>query len=192
MLSIDKAGFRGELLRDWQNPDGLGQEVVVPPMKVEPTPYFMAEDFTHAAEAKTLTCPNGVSTQRRTRNRVDTGWKYTFARDHCARCPLQTRCLKHLAKANGRIVVVNDYAAEYTAARQKATTPGYRQVRHEHWAIERKLAEVVRQHDGRRARYRGRTRNRIQYLLTGLVVNVKRMVRLLLEPPQGRERCAMV
>ena len=88
--------------------------------------------------------------------------------------------------------MVNDYAAEYTAARQKATTPAYQQVRREHPAIERKLAEMVRQHDGRRARYRGRARTRIQYLLTGLVVNVKRMVRLLLEPPQRRERCALV
>jgi hypothetical protein len=104
---------------------------------------------------------------------------------------LQAGCLKHLAKANGRIVVVNDYAAEYTAARQKVTTPSYQQVRREHRAIERKLAEVVRQHDGRRARYRGRARIRIQYLLTGLVINVKRMVRLLLERPQRRERCAM-
>jgi len=192
ILSIDKIGFRGDLLREWQNPSTLGLEVIVPPIHVEPTPYFTAEDFTHAAEARTLTCPGGVSTQRRTRNRVDTGWKYTFPHDRCATCPLQARCLKHLAKANGRIVVVNDYAAEYAAARQKATTPGYRQVRHEHWAIERKLAEVVRQHDGRRARYRGRARNRIQYLLTGLVINVKRMVRLLLEPPQPRERCAIV
>ena len=116
----------------------------------------------------------------------------SFPHDDCATCPLQERCLKHVAKANGRIVVVNDYAAEYAAARQKATTPGYRQVRHEHRAIERKLAEVVRQHDGRRARYRGRVRNRIQYLLTGLVVNVKRMVRLLLGANQPRERCALV
>jgi transposase len=192
ILSIDKAGFRGDLLREWQNPDALGLEVVVPPIRIEPTLYFTAQDFTHAAEAKTLICPSGVRTQRRTRNRVDTGWKYTFPHDACATCPLQERCLKHVAKANGRIVVVNDYAAEYAAARQKVTTPGYQQVRREHRAIERKLAEVVRQHDGRRARYRGRARNRIQYLLTGLVVNVKRMVRLLLEPPQPRERCAMV
>jgi transposase len=191
ILSIDKIGFRGDLLRDWQNPNDLGLEVVVPPIRIAPTPYFMAQDFTHAAEARMLTCPGGMSTQRRTRNRVDTGWKYTFAREHCATCPLQAGCLKHLAKANGRIVVVNDYAAEYTAARQKVTTPSYQQVRREHRAIERKLAEVVRQHDGRRARYRGRARIRIQYLLTGLVINVKRMVRLLLERPQRRERCAM-
>lgn len=191
ILSIDTIGFRGELLREWQNPDALGLEVVVPPIRIEPTPYFTAHDFTHAAEAKTLTCPNGVRTQRRTRNRVDTGWKYTFSHDDCAACPLQERCLKQLAKSNGRIVVVNDYAAEYTAARQKATTPGYRQVRHNHRAIERKLAEVVRQHEGRQARYRGRLRNRIHYQLIGLVINVKRMVRLLLDPPPPREKCAL-
>jgi hypothetical protein len=80
-------------------------------------------------------------------------------------------------------VVINDYAAEYAPARQKAQTPLYHQVRREHPAIERKLAEIVRQHDGRRARYRSRARSRIQYLLTGLVVNVKRMVRLLWHPP---------
>jgi IS5 family transposase len=142
ILSFDKIGFRGELLRDWQKPDSLGLEVVVPPIRVEPTPYFTAQDFTHMAEAKTLICPDGVSTQRRTRNRVDTGWKYTFPPDCCATCAVQARCLKQLAKATGRIVVVNDYAAEYAAARQKATTPGYQQVRREHRAIERKLAEV--------------------------------------------------
>jgi len=65
-------------------------------------------------------------------------------------------------------------------------------VRREHPAIEGKLAEVVRQHDGRRARYRGRARSRIQYLLIGLVVNVKRMVRLLLGPPRGGGPCAAV
>jgi transposase len=190
-LSIDKAGFRGELLREWQNPEGLGLQVVVPPTNVEPTPYFTAEDFTHTAEAGTLTCPGNLTTARRTRNRVDTGWKYVFPRDRCATCPLQARCLGRLPKATGRMVVINDYAAEYAAARQKAATAAYRQVRREHPAIERKLAEVVRQHDGRWARYRGRGRNRIQYLLTGLVVNVKRMVRLL-GPPQPRESCAMV
>jgi hypothetical protein len=65
-------------------------------MNVEPTPYFTAEAFTHAAEAKMLTCPGGVSTQRRTRNRVNTGWKYTFPRDRCASCPLQANNRRNL------------------------------------------------------------------------------------------------
>ena len=40
-------------------------------------------------------------------------------------------------------------------------------------------ADIVRYHGGRRCRYRGQWRVNIQYLLTGLVVNVKRMVKLL-------------
>lgn len=72
--------------------------------------------------------------------RVDTGWKYVFPRKRCATCALQARCLERLPKATGRMVVINDYTAEYVAARQKATTAAYRQVRREHPAIERKLA----------------------------------------------------
>lgn len=189
ILSIDKAGFRGELLREWQNPLRLGLEVVVPPTKIDLTPYFVAADFTHDVEAGALSCPGGITTTRRTRNWVDTGWKYIFPRKNCASCPLQARCLEKLPKSIGRMVVLNDYAAEYAAARAKTTTTVYQQIRREHPAIERKLAEIVCQHDGRRARYRGRARNRIQYLLTGLVVNVKRMVRLL-GPPQAQGRCA--
>jgi IS5 family transposase len=45
--------------------------------------------------------------------------------------------------------------------------------------VERKLAEIVRYHGGRRARYRGRDRVNIQFLLTGIVVNIKRIIRLL-------------
>jgi hypothetical protein len=191
-LSIDKAGFRGDLLREWQDPAGLALHVVVPPTTVAPTPYFTAADFQHDADRGTLTCPGAVTTVRRTRNRVDTGWKYVFPRAPCATCALQQRCLERLPQATGRQVVINDYAAEYAAARQKAQTPLYRAVRRAHLAIERKLAEIVRRHDGRRARYRGRARSRIQYLLTGLVVNVKRMVRLVRRPPRPQEAYAMV
>lgn len=69
MLSIDKAGFRGELLWEWRNPEGLGLDVMVPPTTVEPTSYFTAEDFRHTAEAGALTGPGGVTTPQRRRNR---------------------------------------------------------------------------------------------------------------------------
>ncbi len=185
-LSIDKAGFRGELLREWQDPNGLGLEVVVPPMTPTPTPYFTAEEFQHDAEAGMVRCPGGATTKQRVRNRVNTGWKYIFPQVPCRSCPLQPRCLERLPQKTGRQVVVNDYAVEYAAARQKATTERYRALRREHPGIERKLADLVRHHQGRRARYRGQGRVRIQYLLLGLAVNIKRMVGLLTgSPPPG-------
>jgi transposase len=185
-VSIDKVGFRGELLREWHDPDGLHVEVVVPPIRERATPYFTADAFTHDATHGTLTCPGQITTARRTRNHVDTGWKYIFLRSACQACALQAQCLKQVAKTTGRMVVINDYAAEYATARQYATTDRYRQLRREHPAIERKLADVVRRHAGRWARYCGRARVRIQYLVTGLVVNIKRMVQLLVNPTPSR------
>jgi hypothetical protein len=66
---------------------------------------------------------------------------------------LQARCLEKLPKTTGRMVVLNDYAAEYAAACANTSTTAYQQIRREHGAIERKLVEVVCQHDGRRARW---------------------------------------
>ena len=85
-------------------------------------------------------------------------------------------------QAKSRTVVKNEYAAEYQAAQAKARTPEYAKVRKEHPAIERKLSELVRRHDIRHARYRGLLKVLRQGWLTALVVNLKRLVRLLVLP----------
>jgi hypothetical protein len=92
-------------------------------------------------------------------------------------------------------VFKSDYEADLRAARAKAQTPEYEQVRREHPAIERKLGELVRRHGARQARYWGRTRVLLQQLLCGWVVNIKRLVRLLTESPErqaGRLRAEVV
>jgi IS5 family transposase len=81
-------------------------------------------------------------------------------------------------------VIKNDYEAQYRAAQQRAQTATYRAVRREPPRIERKLAEMMRWHAGRRVRYRGRLRVKMQYLLTAVVVNCKRIVKLLSVPLQ--------
>jgi transposase len=184
-LSIDSAGFRGELLREWQDPQGLGLEVYVPPSALPPPDgLFVSGDFALDETGECMTCPGGQQTTNRTRNRLDSGWKYQFPRGACEACALRMQCLGAAERVTGRQVVKNDYEAEYSAARAKVDTPDYVLVRREHPAIERKLSEFVRRHGGRYARYRGRGSVRIQYLLTGLVINIKRLVRLVtsLEP----------
>lgn len=55
-------------------------------------------------------------------------------------------------------------------------------------AIERKLGELVNQHGMRQARYRGLRKVLYQGLVTSLVVNLRRIVRLVaqaLPPPVG-------
>jgi transposase len=177
-ISMDGAGYKGPLLRELTDPRGLNVEVFVPPRDDQPTGLFTAEAFTLDASQTTLTCPGGQTTTKRRRSSTDHGWAYRFPRATCAACPLQAQCVEKLPQHLGRTVIKNDYEAEYRAAQAKTQTPAYAEVRRRHRVIEHKLGEMVRWHRCRRARYWGRGRVLLQGLLTGMVVNVKRMVRL--------------
>lgn len=180
-LSLDSVGFQGALLRDLSQPEALNLTVYVPPHSqgIAPTPYFKPADFCLTPEGAGLTCPHGAQTLKRHRNDKDTAWVFVFSRSQCAPCPLVNQCLAKVPAKHGRSVSKNDYQAEYDAARRLAQTQAYAQVRREHPKVERKLAEMVRYHRGRRARFWGRARVNLQFLLIGLVVNIKRIVRLL-------------
>ncbi len=174
-LSIDGAGYRGELLRELTDPEGLNVEVFVPPTERIPLTVFGPEAFTVSADGTTLTCPAGQTTTQHERNAHDTGRKFRFAKKQCDGCPRRGECLAN-PKARSRTVIKNDYEAEYQAAQAKAQTPEYAATRKEHPAIERKLSELVNRHGARHARYRGRPGVLWQALLIGLVVNLKRIV----------------
>jgi transposase len=197
-MSIDGAGYRGDVLRELTDPTGLNLEVFTPPAEMPPPTVFGPERFalTVLDEGPTLTCPAGQTTRTRERStRHHTGWKYHFRKQQCAGCSLREQCLTNPQSKKGRTVTKNDYEAEYRAAQAKARTPAYAEVRREHPAIERKLAELVRRHDLRHARYRGHARVWYQSLVTGLVVNLKRLVRLLtvpLEAATGMVRAEVV
>ena len=186
-MSIDGAGYRGEVLRELTDPTGLNVEVFTPPTETPPAAVFGPERFTLTVldNHPTLTCPADQTTQARERSRHDSGWKYRFGKRQCAGCPLREQCLENPQSKKGRTVTKNDYEAEYTAAQAKAKTPAYAEARRRHPAIERKLAELVRRHDLRHVRYRGQRRVWYQGLLTTLVVNLKRLVRLLAVPREA-------
>jgi transposase len=184
-VSMDGAGFHGAALRALTGPGGPQVEVYAPPKEVPPTGFFTPEQFTLDATGETLTCPGGQTTSKKRRSYRDCGWAFRFARAACAACPLQRQCVPRLPQTTGRVVLKNHHEAEYQAARAKAQTAAYQAVRREHPAIERKLGEMVRWHRGRWARYRGQSRVLLQGLLTGLVVNVKRLVSLAGEAAGG-------
>jgi hypothetical protein len=184
VLSMDGIGFRGDILRKLKDPQGLGLIVCVPPRDFSDTadPYFSATDFHLDEDGLTLVCPAEEETQSRSRNDKNTGWQYHFTLSQCKDCPLLTRCMPNLPAKHGRQVNKNDYEAEYQAAREFAQTDAYVQVRKQHPKIERKLAEIIRYHQGRRTRFRGSWQVAIQYFLTTLVINLKRIVKLLQGP----------
>jgi transposase len=184
-LSMDGKGYNGAVLKALSDdPQGPQLIVFVPPVEFsKPTPgLFQADDFTLNETGDTLTCPQGQQTKGRCRGSRDHAWQYSFSTAQCRNCPLRARCLKPEAR-HGRTVYKSDFAAQYRAAQQRATTDEFKQIRKEHPAIERKLNELVRWHDGRQVRYRGRLRVKVQYLMLAVVVNCKRIVRLLNPAP---------
>ena len=187
-LSMDGAGYHGPLLRELTDPQGLNLDVTVPPPSAAERTTFGPERFSLKvidAQHAEVTCPNGQTTRQRCRTRQGTGYRYQFKTSQCAACPLRPECLANPASPRGRVVVKNDYEAEYAQVEAKARTPEYQQTRRTHPKIERKLNEMVRHHRSRRAYFRGRARVLTQAVLTALVVNVKRMVKLLAQPPQA-------
>jgi transposase len=181
-LSIDGVGYNGPVLRELTDPKGLNLDVTVPAPQTPPRTTFGPERFALTvleSGVRELTCPAGQTTRQHYRNDKDTGDRFVFAASKCRACPLREQCLEKPARKGGRTVVKNDYEREYQRVAAKATTPAYQKTRREHAKIERKLSELTRQHGARRARYRGRAKVLGQAFLTAMVVNIKRIVRLL-------------
>ncbi len=183
-ISIDGAGFRGTVLRELTDPEGLNLEVFTPPRQRVPLTVFSPEQFLRSDDGKTLTCPAGQTTTNYERSPSGSGVKFRFSKKQCGPCPLREQCLAK-AEAKSRTVIKNDYEAEYRAAQEKSQTPEYAKIRKEHPAIERKLAEMARRHDLRHARYRGLQKVRRQALLTAVTINLKRMVKLRTKVPDA-------
>jgi transposase len=187
-LSIDAIGFNGPVLQALSDdPTGPQLTVYVPPKPAwSATPELYQPDaFTLNDAGDELACPGGETTRTRYRDGKNHAWQYHFRASQCRACPLRAQCVT-TKNQSGRQVSQNDYQAQYEAARQRATTDEYQQIRKEHPAIERKLNELVRWHQGRRVRYRGRLRVQVQYLVLAVVVNCKRIVRLLSAAPSAQ------
>jgi IS5 family transposase len=179
-LSMDKIGFNGEVLHTLTNPKGLALQVYVPPFQ-NPSKgdYFKPSDFHIDQSWQILSCPAGQLSSKshigsRGHSRV-----FTFSRRQCANCPLLNQCMDEMPKSGGRRVDKNYYESDYEAARERAKTERYAEVKKLHPRVERKFADIVCNHGGRRARYRGIKKVKVQFLITAMVVNIKRMVRLL-------------
>ena len=185
-LSIDRIGYRGDVLAELSDAaDGPQLTVYVPPIDwtVLAPELFQPEVFILTKAGDEVCCPGGATSRTRKRTRHGHGWRFRFRASQCHACPLRAQCLSPKT-TGGRSVTKSDYAAQYHAAQQRAQTAAYQDVRREHPRIERQLADLIRWHHGRRVRYRGRLRVKIQYLLTAVVVNCKRIVKLLSVPLQ--------
>ena len=175
-ISIDGAGFDGPVIRELES---RGITAFVAPKEPSNGGRFTTQDFEFSEDGSDATCPAGHQSQYRQRNEGHHKTNFRFAKETCAACPLMKQCIAATDQKHGRTVSLNDYEPEYEMLRQRKLTDEYAAVKKEHPKVERRLGELVNRHGGRRARYRGLIRVRVQKLMEGTIHNVMRMIRLL-------------
>ncbi len=180
-VSIDGAGWNGEILEKLESPEGLNIKAFVPPRRSSNTKYFANTEFELSADNQSLTCPAGKTSTQRNVHKDGKRICFRFPRTACETCLLLSACMKGLKDGDaGRSVTKSHFENSLDRMRRRSKGEEYKSVRHEHPAVERTLNDVMNRCDGRHARYRGQPKVNAQQLLCGTVSNIKQMVRLLL------------
>jgi len=129
------------------------------------------EEFRYLSKEDQVVC----SAEKRTIGKIpqENGMLYYFSAHDCRRCSRLRRCVRD-NQVRMTFWISDDYKQKIVddgEGRQEAL-----RIRK---MVERKFGEAKKWHGMARARYRGRAKVKIQALMTFLVLNVKRMARLL-------------
>jgi Transposase DDE domain len=149
-LYVDRGYINSELVADVQREGG---EVVCKPWHVRNTrpELFKKTDFKLNMRDRTITCPAGHV------EAFEPGQVVEFDPELCGPCPLRTKCT-HSASGKGRTVsIAEDERLQKKLRARLATKAGRLQLR-ERVGVEHRLAHIAAR-QGRRARYRGVTKN---------------------------------
>jgi transposase len=134
--------------------------------------------FKFDEKKRLLTCPQGVTTREAYWDQLHQIHSFHFPMTKCNCCPVQKKCTR---EAKGRRTVgISIRHRDMMEAEEYNKSAQYMKDMRLRPAVERKLAELVRYHGLRRARYRGLRKLSLQCFFTAAAVNIKRWVKLLM------------
>jgi transposase len=133
--------------------------------------------FHHDEAQNTLTCPAGVTVKAYYYDTYQEMTMFHFPKSACGQCDHRPRCTK--TREARRVVGISAHNKELREAELYNQTDQFKQDMKLRPPVEGKLAELVRYHGMRRARYRGLKKLGLQCYFTAAAVNVKRWVKLL-------------
>jgi transposase len=141
---------------------------------------YKQSDFELDFEAQQATCPQGkiaLAWYERPSEENDgyVGAEIQF-RKECEGCPVRAECAPGKC---GRTLKVSPYYLLLQQRRDEQGTEVFKERYKRRAAVEGTISEVVRAHGGRRARYRGHSKARLQALFIGAATNLKRLARAL-------------
>jgi len=133
--------------------------------------YFDKADFRIDLTANTVTCPADQVVEIRFLPGHATEAKFNTAT--CSACHLASLCLRN--PDSGRTVTINPHEDQLQAAQQRREAPDFPALQKKRPTVERKQAHWNR-HGGRRSRYFGAAKTRLQLFWSAAVVNLDRMM----------------
>jgi len=149
---------------------------------------FGMADFTWDVEADRYTCPAGKTLQRYRRKfkkkRIGITKANTIiyrATEHdCGACEYKSQCCP---KVSRRKITRSIYESSREVARAVAQTPAYKKTRRQRKKVEMLFAHMKRILKLDRLRLRGMSGAHDEFLLAATIQNLRRMARLLSQPP---------
>lgn len=141
---------------------------------------FPKSMFKYNEKKKTLTCPQGVTTRESYRDYQKDLTIFHFPMSRCNKCPMQSKCTN--AAEGRRTVGISKVNSELREAEVYNQTEQFRNEMRLRPAIEGKLSELKRYHGLTRARYRGLKKVGLQFYFTAAAVNIKRWIKLIIDP----------
>jgi Transposase DDE domain./Transposase domain (DUF772). len=157
---------------------------VVAPVQQSPNPtgLFQATRFTYDVDKDIFICPNGEQSVRRNHSPKLEGAQYRFAQKTCLACPLYTQCTN---SESGRSVFRSDYANLYEQAQAYNESLAGQTDLLKRYVVERKNNELKNDCGLGLTRTHSRATLQLKALGAAMVVNLKYMVRKLLNPKPG-------
>lgn len=139
-----------------------------PPLRPAVPGGFTLDDFEVDDDARTMTCPAGITVALSAKNRAN------FSAN-CRTCPLAKLCT---TARRGRVIVLHRHHRHLVAARAQARTEDFDDV-YRRWRpmVERSLAWLTRG-TNRKLRYRGVERNQLWWSHRCAAVNLQRLITL--------------
>ena len=175
----DKAAGAGK----WHNEVARvsdGQTQLVAPLMAydERSERFGPDDFVLSPDGQRLTCPNRKVSDKVYRSQSGEGRSFRFLAAQCQGCPLTDKCRGDEVPADHmRQVFISNHRSALALARTYAQTPDFVADLKLRSTIERVIANLVRYHDGRYARRRGRVNCDFQAKMNAMAFNLRQWMR---------------
>ncbi|MCZ7362988.1 MAG: IS1182 family transposase [Candidatus Methanoperedens sp.] len=148
---------------------------IVAPIKEDFNPTGLLSQDKFVLDKTGVTCPAGNRTMISNDNEKEGTTTFYFKKEMCKQCSLKDQCTKQ----ERRTITIGKHHELIMEAKEYNKTQDFKDDMKERAHIEPKHAEMKRFHGMARARYWGLPKVNVQFIITAIAVNVKRLANVI-------------